>query len=59
MADELAQLIRTRRGHRSSTTKTVTKVNDLISARSIDETKLLHNKRMLEEKLDQLKALHG
>ena len=57
MADELAQLIRTRRGHRSSTTKTVTKVNDLISARSIDETKLLHNKRMLEEKLDQLKAL--
>ena len=57
MADELPKLVRARAGNRSSTTKTVGKVDDLTTSGTIDETKLLHSKRMLEEKLNELKAL--
>ena len=57
MAEVLAKKKRIRAGHRASTTRTLTKVNDALAAETADEAKLSQLKLTLEEKLGTLKLL--
>ena len=59
MAEGLAKKKRIRAGHRASATRTLTKVNEALTADTSDESKLLQLKFTLEEKLDTLKLLDG
>ena len=56
MAEGLAKK-RIRAGHRASTTRALTKVNDALAAETADEAKLSQLKLTLEEKLGTLKLL--
>ena len=57
MAEDLAKKKRIRAGHRASTTRTLTKVNDVLAADAADEARLSQLKLTLEEKLGTLKLL--
>ena len=57
MAEGLAKKKRIRAGHRASTTRALTKVNDALAAETADEAKLSQLKLTLEEKLGTLKLL--
>ncbi len=57
MAEGLAKKKRVRAGHRASTTRTLTKVDDVFAAGTADEATLSQLKLILEEKLDTLKLL--
>ena len=59
MAEGLAKKKRIRAGHRASATRTLTKVNEALTAETSDESKLLQLKLTLEEKLGTLKLLDG
>ena len=59
MSEDLAKKKRIRAGHRASTTRTLTKVNDALAAETADEAKLSQLKLTLEEKLTTLKLLDG
>ena len=60
MAEGLARKKRIRAGHKASTTKLLTKLNELRTAPDpVDTSKLLRLKLSLEEKLDTLKTLDG
>lgn len=57
MAEDLAKKKQIRAGHRASTTRTLTKVGDVLTPETADEAKLTQLKLTLEEKLGILKLL--
>ena len=58
MAEELARKKRVRAGHESSATKTMTRVEEMLSSgESLDPSKLNQLRISLREKLEEIKVL--